>query len=283
MPELPEVQTTVQGLQILSNKKINNIKIYSTKLRYKIPKYLSKQLKNIKIKKIYRIGKYIIINLENQYSLIFHLGMSGRLRVLKSFKFSKRKHDHFMLVTTKNVLIYNDIRKFGFIDLLKTKEVLNKDYIFKLGIDALDKKLNAQYLYDKINKSVVPIKQILLDQRIISGIGNIYASEILYDAKISPLIRGCSLNMSEIKKIIKSINKILIKAINLGGSTLKDYVSTDGTIGNFQNNFKVYNREGLKISGHHIKRIIQYGRSTFYCPEIQLFPKAEKLIYKEKK
>ena len=209
-------------------------------------------------------------------SLIFHLGMSGRLRIVKSSKFARKKHDHFILITRKNILIFNDARKFGFIDLLKTKEIYKKNYITRLGIDALDKKLNMKYLQSKISKSIVPIKQILLNQRIIAGIGNIYANEILFDAKISPFIKGCSLNLIKIEKIIKSIKKILRKAINSGGSTLKDYVSVDGTLGNFQNKFKVYNLEGKKMLGGKIRRKIQYGRSTFYCPEVQLLQKKQK-------
>ena len=257
MPELPEVQTTVQGLQILVNNEITKIKIYSTKLRYKMPKNIPKTLKHNKITKIFRIGKYIIVNLKGNNSLIFHLGMSGRLIIIKSSKFVKKKHDHFILTTKKNILIFNDIRKFGFIDLLKTKEIYKKDYIIRLGMDALDNKLNVKYLQTKIGKSIVPIKQILLDQRIIAGIGNIYANEILYDAKISPFAIGSSLNLIKIKKIIKSIKKILKKAINSGGSTLKDYTSVDGTLGNFQNKFKVYKREGKKILGCKIRRKIQ--------------------------
>lgn len=273
MPELPEVETTVQGLQILLNKKITNIKIYSTKLRYEIPKKIQKIIKSSKIVKIYRIGKYIVVNSKNHYSLIFHLGMSGRLRILKQSKFIKKKHDHFILMTEKYTLIFNDARKFGFIDLLKTKEIFKINYISRLGLDALDKKLNERYLRKKICKSIVPIKQILLNQKIIAGIGNIYANEILYDAKISPFTQGCSLTIIEIKKIIGSIKKILRIAINSGGSTLKDYVSVDGTVGNFQNNFKVYNRDGQKRLGHKIKRIMQYGRPTFYCPGMQLMSK----------
>ena len=281
MPELPEVQTTVQGLQILVNNEITKIKIYSTKLRYNIPKNIPKALKHNKITKIYRIGKYIIVNLKDNNSLIFHLGMSGRLRIIKSSKFVRKKHDHFILITKKNILIFNDIRKFGFIDLLKTKEIYKKNYIIQLGMDALDKKLNGKYLQSKISKSIVPIKQILLNQRIIAGIGNIYANEILYDAKISPFAKGCSLNLIEIKRIIQSIKKILRKAINSGGSTLKDYVSADGTLGNFQNKFKVYNLEGKKMLGGKIRRKIQYGRSTFYCPEVQLLQKKQKDEKKE--
>ena len=115
----------------------------------------------------------------------------------------------------------------------------------------------------------MPIKQILLNQQIISGIGNIYANEILYDSKISPFKKGFLIKKSEIRKIILSARKVLSKAIKFGGSSLKDYVSTDGTLGNFQNQFKVYNREGKKIGGYAIKRAVQYGRSTFYCSKIQ--------------
>jgi len=276
MPELPEVQTTVQGLQILLNQKITNIKIYSTKLRYEIPKNIKKIIKNTKILNIGRIGKYIVVNLKNHYSLIFHLGMSGRLKILKQPKFFKQKHDHFILITEKYIFIFNDARKFGFIDLLKTKEIFKINYISRLGLDALDRKLNENYLKKKIYKSIVPIKQILMNQEIVAGIGNIYANEILYDAKISPFTKGYSLTTLEIKKIIKSIKKILKIAINSGGSTLKDYISVDGTAGNFQNDFKVYDREGQKILGYEIKRILQYGRSTFYCPDIQLISKKKK-------
>ena len=145
-----------------------------------------------------------------------------------------------------------------------------------MGLDALDRKLNERYFRDKICKSIVPIKQILLNQEIIAGIGNIYANEILYDAKISPFTKGCSLTILEIKKIIKSIKKILRIAINSGGSTLKDYVSAEGTLGNFQKNFKVYNQAGKKILGNEIIRVMQNGRPTFYCPNVQLNQKRNK-------
>ena len=146
--------------------------------------------------------------------------MSGRLRILKPSTFVNKKHDHFILKTKKNILIFNDARRFGFIDLFRTKKISKKHYISRLGLDALDRKLNERYFRDKICKSIVPIKQILLNQEIVAGIGNIYANEILYDAKISPFTKGCSLTILEIKKIIKSIKKILRIAINSGGSTL---------------------------------------------------------------
>ena len=138
-----------------------------------------------------------------------------------------------------------------------------------LGIDALSPNLSPQMIFQKISKSEVPIKQILLNQKIIAGIGNIYASEILFDSKISPLILGKNLQISLIMKLIKSIRKILKKAIKYGGSSIRDYRSTDGTLGNFQSNFKVYNKEGKKIGNDQVKKIVQYGRSTFYCPKLQ--------------
>ncbi|MDC6448453.1 DNA-formamidopyrimidine glycosylase, partial [Alphaproteobacteria bacterium] len=132
-----------------------------------------------------------------------------------------------------------------------------------------DKKLTVIYLYKRIQKSEVLIKQILLNQDILAGIGNIYASEILFDAKISPLTKGRDLDKYQIGTIIKSTKKILKKAIESGGSSISDYVSPEGILGNFQNNFKVYGKEGLMVNGFEIKKVILYGRSTFFCPKIQ--------------
>tara|TARA_B100000575_G_scaffold197321_1_gene159565 strand:+ start:16 stop:834 length:819 start_codon:yes stop_codon:yes gene_type:complete len=269
MPELPEVETTVKGLGIILKQKISSVKIHTTKLRFKIPNNIINIVRNSKISNIRRIAKYIIIDLDNEYSLIVHLGMSGRLKTDFS-KYKRNKHDHFILYfLNKKTLIYNDPRKFGFIDIVKTKHLEKKRYIMNLGIDALSSNLTAKIIYDKISKSEVPIKQILLNQKLIAGIGNIYASEILFDAKISPLILGKDLEISLIMKLIKSIRKILRKAIKLGGSSIRDYRSADGTLGNFQSNFQVYNREGKKIKHDMVNKIVQYGRSTFYCPKLQ--------------
>ena len=154
-------------------------------------------------------------------------------------------------------------------DIVQTKDLKKRKYIFSLGQDALSPDLTAQMIFEKISKSEVPIKQILLNQKLIAGIGNIYASEILFDSKISPLTLGKDLEISLIMKLIKSTRKILKKAIKYGGSSIRDYRSTDGTLGNFQSNFKVYNKEGKKIGNDKVKKIIQYGRSTFYCPKLQ--------------
>ena len=269
MPELPEVETTVKGLSVILSQKISNVKIHTSKLRFKIPNNIINILRNSKISNLRRIAKFIIIDLDTNYSLIIHLGMSGRLKTV-DINYKRIKHDHFVLYfLNKKILIYHDPRKFGFIDIVKTNDLQKQKYILSLGVDALSPDLNVQIIFEKISKSEVPIKQILLNQKIIAGIGNIYASEILFDSKISPLTLGKDLEISLIMKLIKSTRKILNKAIKYGGSSIRDYRSTDGTLGNFQSSFKVYNKEGKKIGKDKVKKIVQYGRSTFYCPKLQ--------------
>ena len=268
MPELPEVETTVKSLNILKNKKVINLDIHTKKLRYLVPYMDLKNVINYKIRDSRRIAKYVIIDFENLESVIIHLGMSGRLKIVES-NFPLVKHDHIVFKCEDIKLIFNDPRRFGFIDIIKSEKIRSVSYIKKLGIDALDKKLTEKYLYDKFKNSQVLIKQLLLNQYIVAGIGNIYASEILYDAEISPLRKGRSLKKSQIGTILKSVRKILRKAIKYGGSSINDYVSPDGTLGNFQKNFKVYGREGHKIKGCEIKKVVLHGRSTFFCPDIQ--------------
>ena len=268
MPELPEVETTVKSLNILKNKKVTNLDVQTKKLRYSVPHTELKKIINYKIINLRRIAKYIIVDFDNSRSVIIHLGMSGRLKTLK-ISMPIKKHDHLVFKFNNYQLIFNDPRRFGFVDIVESDKISNIRYIKKLGIDALDKNLSTEYLYKKFHKSEVLIKQLLLNQYIVAGIGNIYASEILFDAKISPLIKGKILNKYQIGTIIQSIRKILKKAIKYGGSSINDYVSPDGTVGNFQNNFKVYGREGHKIKGCDIKKEVLYGRSTFFCPEIQ--------------
>tara|TARA_B100001123_G_C15146671_1_gene961825 strand:- start:14 stop:832 length:819 start_codon:yes stop_codon:yes gene_type:complete len=269
MPELPEVETTIRGLRPIVGSTILKVKIHTPKLRIFIPKNIL-YIERTKIINIKRRGKFIIINLNNKFSIIIHLGMSGRIRLLNNIDFQKKKHDHFVFNTSNDLLVvFNDVRKFGFVDYHKTIDLKKIKYFMILGKEALGNQLSHQYFFFKIRNSIVPIKQILLDQRIIAGIGNIYASEILFDAKVSPFEKGVDIDLYQCKKIIISTKKILKKAIKYGGSSLRDYVATDGTIGNFQNNFQVYNREGEKILGKVVKKTVQYGRSTYYCPELQ--------------
>lgn len=269
MPELPEVETTIRGLKSMIGSIIINIKINTPKLRFIIPKKIS-LLAKVQIIDIIRRGKFIILLLSNDHTIILHLGMSGRLRLFEVNKFDQKKHDHFTLRTNKDhLLVFNDARRFGFIDYGKTKNMFQKKYILRLGREALGKNMNGEYLLSRIINTRVPIKQILLDQQIIAGIGNIYASEILFNARISPLVAGKELSLNDCNKLIISTKFILKRAIKYGGSTLRDYVSADGTLGNFQNNFQVYNQAGRKIFGKPIKKIVQYGRSTYFCPDLQ--------------
>ena len=268
MPELPEVETTVKSLNILKNKKVINVDIYEKKLRYLVPYLDLKNIINNKIINVRRIAKYIIIDFDNIKSVIIHLGMSGRLKIVKP-NVELNKHDHLVFKFYNLKLIFNDPRKFGFVDIVYSKKISNISYIKKLGIDALDNKLSEEYLFNKFKNSQVLIKQLLLNQYIVAGIGNIYACEILYDAKISPLRKGSSLKRSHIGTILKSSRKILRKAIKYGGSSINDYVSADGVLGNFQKKFKVYGRAGYKIKGCEIIKVVLHGRSTFFCPDIQ--------------
>ena len=268
MPELPEVESTVKSVNILKNKKVTNLDVHSKKLRYLIPHSELKKIINYTIINLRRIAKYVILDFDNSRSVIIHLGMSGRLKIIRINK-PINKHDHLVFKFNNYQLIFNDPRRFGFVDIIDSDKVNNIRYIKKLGIDALDKNLSEEYLYKKLYKSEVFIKQLLINQHIVAGIGNIYVSEILFDAKISPLRKGNSLKKYQIGTIIKSTRKILKKAIKCGWSSIKDYVSPDGTLGNFQNNFKVYGKEGSKIKGYYIKKVVLYGRSTFFCSELQ--------------
>ena len=268
MPELPEVETTVKSLNILKNKKVTNLDIHTKKLRYLIPDVELKKIINCKIIMLRRIAKYVILDFDNSKSIIVHLGMSGRLKIININKLIK-KHDHLVIKFNNIKLIFNDPRKFGFVDIVDSDKIYNIRYIKKLGIDALDKNLSKEYLYKKIHRSDVLIKQLLLNQYIVAGIGNIYASEILFDARISPLRKGSSIKKYQVGTIITSIRKILKKAIKHGGSSINDYVSPDGTLGNFQNSFQVYGKEGSKIEDSYVKKVVLYGRSTFFCPKIQ--------------
>ena len=269
MPELPEVETTVKSLNILKNKKVTNLNVYVKKLRYPVSFIKLKKIINSKIINVRRISKYIILDFDNFYTMVIHLGMSGRLKIVNIEK-SRDKHDHLIIRFNSNLfLLYNDPRRFGFVDLVDSDKLFDLKYIKKLGMDALDKNFSVDYFFERVQNSEVLIKQILLNQYVVAGIGNIYASEILFDAKISPLKKGKNLNKYQIETIIKSTKKILKKAISCGGSSISDYVSPDGTLGNFQKNFKVYGKEGSKINGYVIKKVNLYGRSTFFCPNFQ--------------
>ena len=278
MPELPEVETIANALKkAISNAKILNTEIFCRRFRTDIPQNFEEQTKNATIINLKRIAKYIVLELDNNHSIIWHLGMSGKIKICNERPDVLQKHDHVVITTDKKIIIYNDARRFGLVDITESNNLLKHDVFKNMGIDPFDENLTSQYLHDKLKNKKIAIKVALLDQSIINGIGNIYASEALYLSRILPDREANSLSHDECESLIKAIRSVLDKAIQAGGSTLRDYVKPDGSTGYFQNQHCVYNKTGQRCPDckcdfnktKGIKKIIQGGRSTFYCPTLQ--------------
>ncbi len=286
MPELPEVEVTRRTLlKFIENKVIKNIKINNPNLRFKIPANFKKNVTGQKIIKVLRRSKYILIYLKNDYVMIAHLGMSGKFLIknnyskdfLKTSYYSNEfssKHNHLEFFFSNNLkVIYNDPRRFGFFLLDKISKLDVNKFLSKLGPEPLGKDLKKDYLILKTKATQRTIKTLLMDQRFISGIGNIYANEILFLAKIRPNKISSKLSLVDIGRLHLSIGKVLKRALKLGGSSIKDFKSSVGEKGRFQNEFKVYDREDLKClrtrcSGL-IARVVSQGRASFFCNECQ--------------
>jgi len=269
MPELPEVETVKRGLENLVGKKIT--KIFRSNKKMRIASTLDlNELEGEKILEVTRRARYLVIHLSNKKTLIIHLGMSGKLTVGKHFK--QLKHDHFAAeFADGNWMIFNDARRFGFVDLIETKNLKSHKMLAKLGPEPLSNEFNFAYLKEKLRKKKMNIKTTMMDNEIVVGVGNIYINESLFDSAISPLRNACDLTDSEVKKLISSIKKIIEKAIKLGGSSISDYVDAKGEAGNFQNSFKLYGRGGENClhCKKIVQRIVQNGRSSFYCATCQ--------------
>ncbi|MAK09287.1 MAG: DNA-formamidopyrimidine glycosylase [Rhodobacteraceae bacterium] len=270
MPELPEVETVCRGLsKNIIGLTIKKLIVYNNKLRYSIPNDLRKKVLHSKIKAIIRRGKYGLIMLSNDKIIIFHLGMTGIFKI--AFKDTEKvKHDHLMIEFDQNVwLTYNDVRKFGYIELTqKPFDIFN---LKNLGYEPFMSSYYSDFLFYKIRKRTGTIKDILLDQKFICGIGNIYASEILFAANIIPFKKGINIKKHEFFKLLKEIENILRIAIRQGGSSIKNYANPDNELGYFQTRFQVYNREGLSCYNCKslIARVKQSGRSSFFCIKCQ--------------
>ena len=286
MPELPEVEIIKQSLKkTVLFKQIKQVLVKNRNLRFKIQKNFQKKLKNKKITKVERRSKYLILHLNKYQYLIIHFGMSGTLHLLKNFKKNNftnlsfyqskkipEKHNHVEIFFNNFKLIYNDPRRFGFFILLFSK----KDYLNffkKKGLEPLDLKFNSSYIKNKILNKSKNIKNTLLDQKIISGIGNIYANEILNYSKIKPLKKTNELNLYEIRSIVKYSKLVIRKAILKGGSTIRNFKNSKGLEGSYQNEFRAYNRNQKKCLNKDcngvIKRIFISNRSTFFCNKCQ--------------
>lgn len=271
MPEIAEVETVRNTLKRkILNKKIKDVNIIYEKM---IESDLT-EFKNILISNefsdIKRIGKWLIFELKDHY-LLSHLRMEGKY-FLKNVNEPLEKHEHIVFKFEDDTdLRYHDTRKFGKMNLIKKENLYDVEAIKKQGYEPNSKKLTKEYLYEKLNSKKLLIKTLLLDQTIISGLGNIYADEVLYDAKINPLRLGNSITLDECKNIIDSSNKIIKKAIENGGTTIKSYTSSLGVTGRFQQYLQVHKKEGQNCSNCNdlIIRIKVGGRSTYYCPKCQ--------------
>ncbi len=285
MPELPEVEIVKKSLKKnVKDKKILDVIITNRNLRFKIEKDFEKILKNRKIQNVNRYAKNIILELNGNIYVIIHLGMTGTFHLIRnniykdtnlSFYQSKDlpvKHNHIILIFKKFRVIYNDPRRFGFFKLLKDKKSF-KSYLNNIGYEPLDKNFNLKYLKKSILFRKKCIKSILLDQKIISGIGNIYANEILFHSGLNPRKKGIKLKDFELKYLYKYSKLVLRKAILKGGSSIRDFRNTEGAKGSFQDNFKVYNKDDHncpnKKCNYKIKKINISNRSTFYCENCQ--------------
>ncbi len=286
MPELPEVEIVRQSLnKKIKQKKVKKVIVRNRNLRFKIPFNFSNYFENKKIIKVERFSKYLILYLSKDIYCLIHLGMSGTIHIIEnkmnniitntSFYNSPilpKKHNHIEIIFEKFKVVYNDPRRFGFFQIIKNKKNL-KERFNHLGPEPFDLNFDLNYVYNYFKYKNRDIKNLLLDQKFVSGVGNIYASEILFKSKIHPYRKVCFLTKEECKKIISNSKKILLKAISKGGSSIRDFKNTSGSKGGFQNEFKVYQQQGMKCKNFRctdlIKKKISSNRSTFFCESCQ--------------
>ena len=288
MPELPEVEVLKLSLsRLILNSRITKVEINNRNLRYKLPNNFSRALQGNILKKIKRRAKYVIFVFAKKYSLLIHLGMSGVIFLIRkkdekkiktSFYYDLsviKKHNHILIYfDNKYILVYNDIRRFGFFKLFKKQKLDKNKFLAKLGPEPLSNLFNYKYFSDFIFNRKKNIKKLFMDQTFVSGLGNIYVNEILFYSKISPFKSSHLLSKKQIQKLISNTKKILKNAIIMGGSSIKDYKNVSGKIGKYQENFKVYNREGQKClrkdcSLGMIQKKIIANRASFYCNKCQ--------------
>jgi formamidopyrimidine-DNA glycosylase len=282
MPELPEVETVCSGLRpAMEGNIINKLELRRNDLRWPFPKDMADRTNGKRVIGVRRRAKYILIDLSSDQTIIIHLGMSGRILIDTTnkgiFNYNSNifeKHDHVIFYMQNGTLItFNDARRFGAMDMAPTKTLDTHWLLKRLGPEPLGNGLNAEYLANRFKNKNTAIKTTLLDQLIVAGLGNIYVCEILFRSGVSPQKNTNKLEMKEIERLVKFTRSVLIEAIEAGGSSLKDHRQTTGELGYFQHSFSVYGREGEKCVNDNcqtiIKRVIQSGRSTFYCSKCQ--------------
>ena len=277
MPELPEVEIVRRALEpAFAGQKIRSLKFNRPNLRFDLPSELLEKIQDQQIDHLQRRGKYILAFAQNGHGFILHLGMSGVVRIEpdKSQRLHE-KHDHVEFELANDCrIVLNDARRFGFLQSVHIDDWSAHPSLAKMGPEPLSNDFSGPVLYERLKGKSSPIKVALLDQRIVAGVGNIYACEALYMAGISPFRAAKDLSEKECESLSQAIRDVLNKAIEKGGSSLKDYKHTDGKLGYFQHQFAVYDRQGVsctnpKCDRMAIKREVQAGRSTFYCSNCQ--------------
>lgn len=275
MPELPEVETTVRGLApILDGRRLARVVQRREDLRRAFPPDLAQRLTGARVTALRRRAKFGLIDTDRGDSMVFHLGMSGRWRIDPE---TLGKHDHLVLETDAGRRVaLNDPRRFGSVDLVATDRLGEFAPLRGLGPDALEwdrgsgAALDGRWFRQQFAGRTAAVKILLLDQRIVAGLGNIYACEALYRAAIHPLRKAGSIALARLQRLAEAIPEVLEEAVAAGGSTLRDFAGPDGQLGYFSKRFDVYGREGLACGcGGTVRRIVQAGRSTFYCPACQ--------------
>ncbi len=295
MPELPEVETVRRGLApAMVGARFSRVTLRRPDLRFPFPQDFAKRLEGRIVTELARRAKYLTAHLDSGESLIMHLGMSGRFDValpdgsnVSPGEFylegalGNAKHDHVVMALSNGATItYNDVRRFGFMDLVPTQELASCRHFAAMGIEPLSDALSGAAIASRFRHRITPLKAALLDQRLIAGLGNIYVCEALHRARLSPQAMAGTLAKPDgsaapgANRLAKAIRAVLTEAVAAGGSTLRDYVQPDGARGAFQHGFRVYDRTGLPCMAKgctgRIARIVQSGRSTYYCETCQL-------------
>ncbi len=282
MPELPEVETVRRGLcPVMEGQVIARADVNRPDLRWPFPPDMAARLTGQKVERLRRRSKYILVDLSSGESLLIHLGMSGRMLIsgdpLGQFVHdhpSPEKHDHVVLHMANGARItFNDPRRFGAMDLLDTQNADAHKLLSAIGPEPLGNDFHEAHLVSALKGRNMPIKSALLDQRIVAGLGNIYVCETLYRARIHPARKAGRISAARVAGLVPIIRQVLEEAITAGGSTLRDFKQADGELGYFQHSFDVYGREGepCRTDGCNgqIGRIVQSGRSSFYCSQCQ--------------
>jgi formamidopyrimidine-DNA glycosylase len=282
MPELPEVETVRRGLlPVMEGKLIARAQVNRPDLRWPLPDRMADRLTGARVVALRRRSKYILADLSTGETLLIHLGMSGRMLVsgamLGEFHHhhpAPAKHDHVVLDMEGGARVtFNDARRFGAMDLMATGSEDSHPLLAALGPEPLGNAFSESYLAERLQGRMTPIKSALLDQHLVAGLGNIYVCEVLFRARISPRRLAGNIGAARAARLVPIIRDVLAEAIEAGGSSLRDYRQADGELGYFQHAFRVYGREGQPCvtdgCGGTIARVVQSGRSSFYCPHCQ--------------